>query len=495
VNQTPGTYRLSARTTGTVILGLQAQQLAILATGTLTAILVTVRAASSIGMLAGASIAATAALLAFVPWRGRPLFEAIAPVVRYATRRVRGQHQWLAPIPFVAPSADVTRRAVPRCLRGLEIVTVEHAANGRTDNGGPPDGYIRDRTCGTLTAVLAVRGREFALLDTDEQHQRIAQWGRVLGQFARDTFPIVRICWYEHCTTGTVPIATPTAVESAPAHSYRALLQQATPSVAHHELTVTITVAEKRFDAHGDHSLNDAVQDAGRLLRNRLRDAGLEAEPTLAPSSILDLIGRHADPYTVRPHTRSFASHFGYTDSADALPLALETQWDCLRVDQAWHRSFWISAWPTLDVGARWLEPLLLDGCTTRTVALIMEPISMSRSRRRLNVDAVRLQGDVANRERHGLRVPFHLERAHEDLDRRERELQSGYAEYRYLALLTVTANERGALETATRTVVDNAAQCGLELRALDLRHDVAWACTLPIGRTPDRGITAGLLT
>ena len=118
----------------------------------------------------------------------------------------------------------------------------------------------------------------------------------------------------------------------------------------------------------------------------------------------------------------------------------------------------------------------------------------MSRSRRRLNVDAVRIQGDVANRERHGLRVPFHLERAHEDLDRRERELQSGYAEYRYLALLTITANSRAALDAGSRTIIDGAAQCGLELRRLDLRHDAAWACTLPIGRTPDRGISAGLL-
>ena len=495
MNDTPVTYRLSARTTGTVILGLQVQQLAILATGTLAAILIAVRTASMTGALAGATIAAAAVLLAFVPWRGRPLFEVIPSLARYATRRARGTHQWLAPIPFIATRDGTTRRAVPPCLRGLEIVAAGNTADTQSALHRPPDAYIRDRTTGTLTAALSVRGREFALLDADEQQQRIAAWGRVLGQIARDTVPVARICWYEHCTTGTAPVAPPTAADSPPAESYRALLHQTAPSIARHELTVTITIDPKRLGARPDGAPLDAVAGTARLLANRLRDAGLEAEPVLAPSALLDLIRRHSDPYAIRPPTRSFGSHLGYADPTDALPLALEAQWDCLRVDQVWHRSFWISAWPTLDVGARWLEPLLLDGRTTRTLALIMEPIAMSRSRRRLNVDAVRIEGDVANRERHGLRVPFHLERAHEDLDRRERELQSGYAEYRYLALLTVTAKEHAALETSARTMVDNAAQCGLELRALDLRHDAAWACTLPIGRTPDRGISAGLVT
>src|SRR5947209_15232547 len=122
-----------------------------------------------------------------------------------------------------------------------------------------------------------------------------------------------------------------------------------------------------------------------------------------------------------------------------------------------------------------------------------MEPIAVARSRRRLNVDAVRIQGDVANRERHGLRVPFNLTRAQEDLDRRERELQSGFTEYRYLALLTVTGADQRQLDDASRALVDASLQCGLELRALDLRHDAAWACTLPIGRAPARGISDGL--
>ncbi len=230
-----------------------------------------------------------------------------------------------------------------------------------------------------------------------------------------------------------------------------------------------------------------------RSLTSRLRDAGLEPGTPLAPAALLDVLARRTDPSRPRTSRLDLAAHRGYADPTDALPLAIETRWDCVRTDGTWHRSYWIAAWPTLDVGPRWLEPLLLDGAVTRTIAVIMEPIAVTRSRRRLNVDAVRIEGDVANRERHGLRVPFHLTRAQEDLDRRERELQSGYVEYRYLALLTITAPDRDGLDEASRAVIDDALQCGIELRALDLRHDIAWACTLPIGRAPARGISDGL--
>ena len=49
-------------------------------------------------------------------------------------------------------------------------------------------------------------------------------------------------------------------------------------------------------------------------------------------------------------------------------------------------------------------------------------------------------------------------------------------------------------LDSSSLSIIDNASQCGIELRALDLRHDAGWACTLPIGRAPERGITNGLL-
>ncbi len=100
---TSPTYRLSARTSGTVVFGLQIGQLALLAAGGLAAVLISVRTASLTGLVIATTTGACAAALAFIPWRGRPAFEAVPTIVTYTVRRARGTHRWIAPIPLTAP--------------------------------------------------------------------------------------------------------------------------------------------------------------------------------------------------------------------------------------------------------------------------------------------------------------------------------------------------------------------------------------------------------
>jgi hypothetical protein len=96
-------------------------------------------------------------------------------------------------------------------------------------------------------------------------------------------------------------------------------------------------------------------------------------------------------------------------------------------------------------------------------------------------------------RERHGLRVPAHLAQAHARVGRREAELDAGFGEYGYLALLDVAAPSRGELEEACRAVVELAARCGLaEVRALHGRHGPAFAAALGVGRAPGRALLGG---
>jgi hypothetical protein len=181
------------------------------------------------------------------------------------------------------------------------------------------------------------------------------------------------------------------------------------------------------------------------------------------------------------------------TAAAYAAPLAMDHQWDRVRIDGAWHRTWWVSGWPTTEVGPQWLEPLLLDTVGTRTVTMIMEPVSPRASRRRISAEAVTIANNITTRQRHGFRVPVTLGRAKSDLDRREAEIVAGFAEYRYLALLDVSAPSAEELDEHCANYLDLAAQCGLDLRPLAGRHDAAWACTLPIGRAPDRDLIGGV--
>jgi hypothetical protein len=59
-----------------------------------------------------------------------------------------------------------------------------------------------------------------------------------------------------------------------------------------------------------------------------------------------------------------------------------------------------------------------------------------------------------------------------------------------------VTGRDEDELDANCYALVDQAAQCGItELRPLYARQDVAWACTLPLGRVPDRELLRGILS
>ena len=67
----------------------------------------------------------------------------------------------------------------------------------------------------------------------------------------------------------------------------------------------------------------------------------------------------------------------------------------------------------------------------------------------------------------------------------RETEIVAGYAELRFAGVLTVTAFDQQALDDQAADWEQAAAQGGLELRALDGQHDLAFAAGLPLGRLP----------
>ena len=73
------------------------------------------------------------------------------------------------------------------------------------------------------------------------------------------------------------------------------------------------------------------------------------------------------------------------------------------------------------------------------------------------------------------------------ELAARESELVSGYCELEFCGLVTVTATTLDQLERSCAEWEQVAAHAGLELRRLNGQHDVAFACTLPVGIGPSR--------
>lgn len=501
-------YQLSARSTGTAFFGLTVAQLALTACGVVVAIKTVTGGPPDIArIVVAATVLVLAVAVSFGSWRSRPIYQAVPTVVRVAWGLLRGSDRWFCRLPLLA--SDGTPQTVvkpPRCLEGIEVLSVDRPAWAGASRTLAPVGLVRDSRSGTVTAVLSIKGKEFQLMDETDQHGRIFAWGRVLAQFARESSPVARICWHEWSCPAPLAdhltwLAANVDEDATATPHYRRMLADQAVSVARHELRVTITVDPRRVGrgrVRPGRMRRDTADVALTMLRSladRCRDAGLVVSDPLSPAALNDAVRACGDPsvLSVADRRGSLEMRAGLVPMTTAMPLAMQAAWDHVRVDGAFHRSFWVSRWPTLEVGPRWLEPLLLDTTGTRTVTMVMEPVSPRTSRRRINHDAVRVQGDVHNRARHDFRIPVELQRAQADLDRREAELSAGFAEYMYLALVSVTASDLEALDELSHALVDVAAGCGLDLRQLDGRHDAAWACSLPIGRSPDRDLVASI--
>ena len=426
-------------------------------------------------------------------------------MARFCWRALTGANRWFCRLPLLGADGPVGAVTPPPCLDGLEILAVARPAWAGARRTLAPLGLVRDRRTGTLTAILSVKGSEFQLIDEADQHARIFAWGRVLASFARESSPVARICWHEWSCPAPLSehlgwLASAIDPEAPAAAHYRALLADQAVSVARHELRVTITVDPRRIGRstrrtpRAQRATAEVAVAMLRSLADRCRDAGLVVADPLSAAEIADAVRLGGDPAVVRRlASPALDARLGLVPTVNATPLAMETAWDHVRVDGAFHRCFWVSRWPNIEVGPRWLEPLLLDTAGTRTVTMVMEPVSPRASRRQINHEAVKVHGDIHNRSRHDFRIPVELQRAQADLERREAELSSGFAEYRYLALIDVVARADDELDELSNACIDVAAGCGLELRALDGRHDAAWACSLPIGRAPDRDLIGGL--
>lgn len=505
-------YRLTDRQGGGVLFGMTAVQVGFVAVGVGALVFLPAVVPPRVGIVAGLGVAVVCAALAFLPVGGRRLHDALVTVAAFGGRRLAGRQRWMTPLPWSTPvpGPGAARSGdLPPCLTGLDLMMAPRPewAGGREMLA--PVGLVRDRRTGAITVVVPVRGGEFSLLDPADRRGRLGTWAQLLSQFARESSPVVRLGWTlwsapaplaEHL--GWVedhqdPGGRGSAAAVRAAEAYRRLVDEAAPTVTRHDLHVWLTIDARRLRRRADPV--DAALAAARALSQRCRDADLVPGPPASPVEIAESMRVQGDPSAataVAGVRRGLAERARLTSPlarVHAAPLAVNATWDAVRVDSAWHRVFWVAQWPTLDLAAGWINPLLLAAPGARTVAVVMEPVSLRTSRRRINADTVSIEGQVGMRERHAFRVPVGLSRAQAHVDQREEELSAGFCEYSYLALVDVCASTRDDLDDACHAMVDLAAQCGItELRPLHGRHDMAWAATLPLGRVPSQPLLRG---
>ncbi|MGH9078681.1 MAG: SCO6880 family protein [Acidimicrobiales bacterium] len=520
-----------------VIAGWRGGQIAVVALSLLVAVLA-VRSRPSIGGIALALLGVGLGLtVAFWPIRGRTGEQWLPLVARWLWGGPGGDRRQLAPGPRLGhrvtvgaeadpatgpkPAVDVHNGSAERrpgmrrgVFGGLTLTGVPFGADqsGR-EMSGPAMAMLLDAPARTATAVLAVCGHSFALLGPGDQDSRVAAWARVLSALAREGSEVHRVQWVESCVPddgGAVRRYRDTRAvvrsDSPAGRSYGSLIAEGAPSTRRHRMLVALSLHTSR-SSRVIRAAGGGTTGAGRVLAREvlslhraLDGADVEVEGVLGPGALARLIGGavapSAGPFGPVPagpgapgSTRTrpgSTAPFPGTGPDPAphwpWPMALEPRWDAVRTDGTWHATYWIAEWPRVDVTPDFLGPLFFSPFR-RSIVVTMEPVSPSRAARQVAQSRTADLADGELRRRGGFLVTARHTREKQSVEDRDVELADGHAQYRFSGYVTVTADTYEELVDTRAAVEQAAGQSRIELRLLYGEQDVAFACSLPLGR------------
>ncbi|MHB8463754.1 MAG: SCO6880 family protein [Acidimicrobiales bacterium] len=419
------------------------------------------------------------AAVALVPVRGQPLCSWAPVVVGWMTR---GSRRWERPLHLLVPGeGSATGPALPPWLAGLEIIA---AAAGW--------GAVRDRTAGTLTAIVPIAGNGFRTRSAAEREFLLSGWGAVFTAFS-DTgaVEVTRLCWSD--VSHPQPLdahlgwAETQAGPNGLAESYRAFITA--QSIVRHDQLVSVTVRARRQRNPAEVSrVTDELGLCVEALTDALTEAQLSTPGPLTPEEIAYALRSGLDPTTVAPGPRrhgSLAQRLGLVAVGEAGPMATKVTANHVEVDGSVHRTYWVASWPEHAQAADWFEPLLTgddDPATSRTLTVIIEPITEERALRQAATDDVRLSSDTAAKAASGRRVSARHRQRQAAVLERESEIVSGAAGLRYAGLITLTCPSLAELNRAAAAHERRCHRYRVTLRMLWGRQDLALAAALPLG-------------
>ncbi len=458
------------------------------------------------GVMAAIVLLAVAVAITTVPIAGNTV-EQWAPVACvFAARAASNRHRFRSQLPTYGRAAmDDAPQVLPSSLRGLQLVEVSHR--------GRAVGVLSERRGRLLTAVLACRALSFALLDPEVQERRLAQWGSVLATSANA--PIRRLQWIERTApaqgdalarwlhAARDPQLPPRG--TALVESYLELIGQSTQVTHDHEILLAVQLDVGRMQGRSELIPEQVIEQVGHVAR-ALETAEITVLGALSTGQIARVMRTAFDPYarselTAQDAVRDDAdppatisrsrehllsrvfSRPGRAPIGDAGPAAAVESWDHYRCDGAFHATYWISGWPRTGVSPMFMDALLADSGTVRTVAVTFEPVSPERSAREVEAAITRDRADSELRRRFGQSETARQRQAHEAAARREAELAAGHAEVRLAGFVTVSGRDEGELRRACAEIHGHAARARLELRRMYGHQAEAFAFTLPLAR------------
>jgi hypothetical protein len=472
-------YRFGPRDQRGLVLGIRPAQAAVVA-GALTVAVGLLRTTRGAGTAVGLIVdLVTGGVVAFVPVRGRTTGEWLTTLAGFAAAAMVGHRREVSNPPF-------SRRE--RRPSAFAPFSVESAGDG----AGRSIGVIVDRRSSSSTAIVAVGGTGFALLDDPERDRVVASWSSVLSALASSPLAPTRVQWIERTVPdrcealrARVSVALSgagsenvgvRAVETKA--SYAALVEAESNGAFRHECVIAVTVkgvVEDRGErARGRRQITDGE---GRLvatvasLEERLAGGGFVVRGALTRAGVVAYLDRTFRDRPAPPAT------------SDPWPIACEARWGTFRTDALYHATYWIAEWPRSAVSSEFLFPILNEGEGRRTIVIVMAPVDPRRAARRVEHARTSARADDEVRRRHGFVTSARTSRQHEAVVQREEELASGHAGYRFSGYVAVAAADQLQLERGCARIEQAGALARLDLRRLFGSQASAFTSTLPVGR------------
>jgi Putative type VII ESX secretion system translocon, EccE len=495
VTESPVTYTFGPLERRGILGPVRAGQAGLIAGGGLAAIIALDASPSAAGALVAAAAVTVALAVAFAPLGGRTLQEWLPVALAFAGRRL-ATRGWLRST--AATAGALARGAGGGTLsRGDPVAVAPGPLGGvriiATDYGERKIGALSERGGRRLTTVLACRVAAFSLLDRDAQERRLARWGLVLSGAAGTA--IRRVQWIERTAPAQgdelarwvhderdpeVPLRGTPMIES-----YLELISSCARVSQEHEILVALQVDGRRVRERGAGAVTRALVEETERVAQGLETAEVRVLGALGPRQLARALRTAFDPYA--------RAELAALESADpareglsevnAWPLGARESWDHYQSDGALHATYWIGAWPRVDVSPMFMDALLGPSGAVRTVAVTFEPLAPDRSTREVEAAITRDRADRELRSRFGQSETARQRQAADAAIRREAELAAGHAEVRLSGFVTVSGRDPDDLRRACAEVLDHAARARLELHRLYGQQADAFTFTLPLCR------------
>ena len=450
-------------------------------------------------MLAGQLVIALGSLLiggalAFTRPGGRPAIHWIGPIAGFLIRPHRQTRQLPTGELDIALAADPRQQGRsgdptgPACRTSRPKRRYTNAAAWPAPLGVPDLTTVRLAATDTAAwwhggnkhplvsvAWVAELPHSFPLLGRSDQERFLDAWGQVLAGTAGQGSAVRRVSVVQRQVPDASNEASawiaahPSDVDMMMRKDYAELIDQMGAAAATSEVLVGIT-CEIPLRSNVDPLLLEAEQFCARM-----ETAGFAMSPLS--------VGRFG-AYLASLLTGTPLANTPSSDPAETGPLATEETWSTLRLDGRVHKTYVVAAWPRVQVGPTWLEPLLTTPIANaiRTTAIHFEPVPSDRAMKKARTGVTAAEMAMSRKAEKSITVTSADRQVQEHALRREQALTYGHGEHHLSALTSISVASDEAMERATRTLEHAASKSNVVIKPAYATQAQAFAAMLPLG-------------